>query len=234
MDPDYRASYRRSASRLTIAAHLFGILAIILMLVWLLHYRGGIEYDSDEPHRVFNVHPFLMFCGFIFLVGEDQLVKLVNNDAAMMSFKTVMAQRNVQKFVHMILQLTALCLGVVGLCAVFKYHDMENREDMFSMHAWIGLVTFCLFCLQWLFGMSAFMFPGASQTTRARMLPWHICGGRALLYMAICTALTGLMEQFTFLNQKGLRESRLINFTGISILLFGIFVDLSVALARYV
>lgn len=50
-----RVSYRRSASRLTIGAHLFGILAIILLLVWLLHYRDGIEYDSDDPHRVFNV-----------------------------------------------------------------------------------------------------------------------------------------------------------------------------------
>ncbi|KAK3222099.1 hypothetical protein Dsin_009124 [Dipteronia sinensis] len=152
----------------------------------------------------------------------------------MMSFKTVMARRKIQKIVHMILQLTALCLGVVGICAVFKYHDMVNQEDMFSMHAWIGLITFCLFCLQWLFGMSAFMFPGASTTTRARMLPWHVCGGRALLYMAICTALTGLMRKFTFLTLKDHRESRLINFTGLSILLFGIFVDLSVALARYV
>ncbi|KAK1552081.1 hypothetical protein Q3G72_010002 [Acer saccharum] len=220
---DYQAPYRRSASRLTIAAHLFGILAIILMLVWLLHYEGGIEYDSDDPQRVFNVHPFLMFCGFIFLVGE-----------AMMSFKTFNAQRKVQKIVHMILQLTALCLGVIGICAVFKYHDMVNAEDMFSMHAWIGLITFCLFCLQWLFGMSAFMFPGASTITRARLLPWHVCGGRALLYMAICTALTGLMSKFILLNLKDHHESRLINFTGLSILFFGIFVDLSVALARYV
>ncbi|CAN0876800.1 Probable transmembrane ascorbate ferrireductase 3 [Linum grandiflorum] len=65
------AVYRRSASGLTVGAHVFGILGIILMLVWLLHFREGIEYDSDNPARVFNVHPFLMFCGFIFLVGQD-------------------------------------------------------------------------------------------------------------------------------------------------------------------
>ena len=51
-----RAIYRQSASRLTVVAHLFGILAFILMLVWLLHYRGGIEYHSDNPDRVFNVN----------------------------------------------------------------------------------------------------------------------------------------------------------------------------------
>ena len=47
--------HRDSASRLTIFAHVFGILAFILMLVWLLHYRGGIEYDSYDGSRVFNV-----------------------------------------------------------------------------------------------------------------------------------------------------------------------------------
>lgn len=47
--------YRGPASRLTIFAHLFGVLAFILMLVWLLHYRGGIEYDSYDGSRVFNV-----------------------------------------------------------------------------------------------------------------------------------------------------------------------------------
>ncbi|XP_044490692.1 probable transmembrane ascorbate ferrireductase 3 isoform X2 [Mangifera indica] len=194
-----RTTYRRSASRLTIAAHLFGLLAFILMLVWLVHYREGIEYDSSNPNRVFNAHPFFMFCGFIFLAGE-----------AMMGYKTVKAEHSVQKFFHAILHLTALCLGVTGICAVFKYHDM------------------------WLLGLSAFLFPGSSTITRAKMLPWHVCGGRALFYMAICAALTGLIEKFTYMGIQHNREARLINFTGLSILLYGIFVDLSVALARYV
>ncbi|KAJ0037556.1 hypothetical protein Pint_22490 [Pistacia integerrima] len=217
-----RASFRRSASRLTVAAHLFGILAIVLMLIWLLHYRGGIEYGSYNSDRVFNAHPFFMFCGFVFLAGE-----------AMMAYKTIRSEHKVQKFFHGILHLTALCLGVAGICAVFKYHDMVNVEDMYSLHSWIGLTTFVLFCLQWLLGVSAFLFP-SSAITRAKMLPWHICGGRALLYMAICAALTGLIEKFTFMKLAHQREARLINFTGLSILLFGIFVDLSVALARYV
>ncbi|KAH9794380.1 hypothetical protein WN944_011386 [Citrus x changshan-huyou] len=218
-----RVSYRRSASRLTVGAHLFGILAIVLLLVWLLHYRGGIEYDSDDPHRVFNVHPFLMFCGFVFLAGQ-----------AMMAYKTVFSSRIVQKTVHMLLHLTAFCLGVVGLCAVFKYHDMAGLTDMYSLHSWIGMGTFCLFGLQWLFGFSIYMLRGPTEARRAIMLPWHVCGGRALLYMAICSALTGLMEAATFLKLHHEREGRLLNFTGLSILLFGLFVDLSVALARYV
>ncbi|KAJ6771786.1 CYTOCHROME B561-RELATED [Salix koriyanagi] len=218
-----RPIYRQSASRLTVAAHLFGILAFILMLVWLLHYRGGIEYHSDSPDRVFNVHPFLMLCGFIFLVGQ-----------AMMAYKTVLSQRVVRKSVHMLLHLIAIVVGVIGICAAFKYHDMIHAEDVYSLHSWIGLATFCLFCLQWVLGFFAFMFPRAAPDTRARMLPWHVFGGRALLYMAICAALTGLMEKATFLNLQHHRESRLINFIGLFVLLYGIFVDLTVGLARYV
>ncbi|XP_012465865.1 probable transmembrane ascorbate ferrireductase 3 [Gossypium raimondii] len=216
------SQYKRSASRLTIFAHVFGILAFALMLVWLLHYRGGIEYDSYNAVRVFNVHPFLMFCGFIFLSGE-----------AMMVYKTVQATHMVQKVVHMILQLLAFVLAVVGLCAVFKYHDMTNIEDVYSLHSWIGIAAISLFVLQWLAGLITFMFT-QPDVTRQSLLPWHICGGRTLLYMSIVAALTGLLEKATFIGLRSNREARLVNFLGLSILLFGIFVDLSVALARYV
>ncbi|KAI4357451.1 hypothetical protein L6164_001399 [Bauhinia variegata] len=233
-----KASNRLRAVGITIVAHLFGILAIILLLVWLLHYRGGVEYDSEDAARVLNVHPLMMFVGFIFLAGE-----------AMMAYHTVPAERRTQKTFHMIFHLIAIIFGIVGLCAVFKFHEMYQVEDVYSLHSWIGIGTFCLFCLQWLFGFLTFFASSSSDSTRIRMAPWHISGGRALLYMAICTALTGLMERFRFLSLRPdhseprlfnftgpliFSELRLINFMGISILLFGVFVDISVALAHYV
>ncbi|KAI3516849.1 hypothetical protein L1887_15933 [Cichorium endivia] len=217
-----RETLWRTASRITMSAHLFGILANILMLIWLLHYRQGIDLDSSNPYRIFNVHPFLMFFGFIFLVGE-----------AMMAYKTVPADRQTQKFVHLFLNLSALVLGIVGIHATFKFHDKMNMLDMYSLHSWIGIGTFCLFILQWLFGFSLFVFPKASAVTRARLAPWHVFGGRALLYMAICAAETGLMQKFTFLQLTNNRESYLINFLAVAILLFGITVDISVSLGRY-
>lgn len=66
----------------------------------------------------------------------------------MMVYKTVQAIHIVQKVVHMILQLTAFVLGVVGLCAVFKFHDMASIEDVYSLHSWIGIGTISLFALQ--------------------------------------------------------------------------------------
>ncbi|KAF8378829.1 hypothetical protein HHK36_030178 [Tetracentron sinense] len=223
MDNMERIIIYPTAKRATIVAHLLGVTAIILMLGWLLHYRGGIDLHSDNNDRVFNVHPFLMFFGFIFLAGE-----------AMMAYKTVTAVKKVQKFVHSLIHFTAFILGIVGIYAVFKFHKRLGIPDMYSLHSWIGMGTFCLFGLQWIFGFGYFWFPTATMTIRTRVLPWHVYWGRALLYMAICTAETGLMEKATFMELKHGTESRLMNFTGLAILLFGIAVDLSIAFGRHV
>ncbi|KAK6146672.1 hypothetical protein DH2020_020541 [Rehmannia glutinosa] len=225
MDPieAHRFRYRRPATSVTVFAHLFGILAIMLLLVWLLHYREGIDLDSNNTNRIFNVHPFLMFFGFIFMMGE-----------AMMAYKTVGAERKVQKYVHMFIHFVAIILGIVGLHAAFKFHDKRGITNLYSLHSWIGIGTFSLFCLQWLFGLSAFLLPGASVESRTRAAPWHINLGRALLLMAICAALTGLMEKVTLMGLYHQSEARVINFLGLAILLFGISVDLSVSLGRYI
>ncbi|XP_062109819.1 probable transmembrane ascorbate ferrireductase 3 [Humulus lupulus] len=220
MDPN--APRRRgSGGMTTLFAQLFGVLSLILLLIWLLHFRGSIEYDSPNPARVFNVHPLLMF-GFIFLSGQ-----------AMMAFKSVPAQKPVKKFIHMLFHIIAIVMGIVGLCAVFRYHNMINVGDMYSLHSWIGLTTFCVYCLQWLVGFFVFMV-GRSTATKDRMIGWHVIVGRSLLFMSICTALTGLMEKAQFLGLKYQHESRLVNFLGLTILLFGVFVDLSVVYGRYV
>ncbi|KAK7273986.1 hypothetical protein RIF29_15055 [Crotalaria pallida] len=214
----YYSRDKMSTYALSGLAHIFGLLAIILLLVWLLHFREGIEYDSEDGLRVFNVHPLMMFLGFIFLAGE-----------AMMAFQTIPTERKIRKFFHMAFHFIAIILGIVGLCAVFKFHDMKNIPDVYSLHSWIGIATFCLFGLQWFFGFITFMLPGAPDVTRARVRPWHIAAGRLLLFMAVCAAETGLMEKFKILELKPHeKESHLINFTGLAILLFGVFVDLTV------
>lgn len=81
------------------------------------------------------------FESFFFLI-------MLKKNAAMMVYKTVKATHTVQKVVHMILQLLAFVLAVVGLSAVFKYHDMINTEDVYSLHSWIGIAAISLFALQ--------------------------------------------------------------------------------------
>uniref|UniRef100_A0A175YRH7 Cytochrome b561 domain-containing protein n=1 Tax=Daucus carota subsp. sativus TaxID=79200 RepID=A0A175YRH7_DAUCS len=238
-----RRTYLRSASRITVLAHLLGLTALVLLIFWLLHYREGLDLDSENPSRVFNVKFSISLNLKIYLAlltscilqsyggamapsGPYVASSLVHLFAAeaMMVYKTIPAEHQVQKFVHLFFNLVSLVLGIVGIHAVFKYHDKLHLEDMTSLHSWIGM---------WLFGFSFFLFSQASTVnTRARALPWHVNGGRALLYMAICAAETGLMQKATYLRLGGSRESHLMNVLGVLILLFGITVDISVALAR--
>ncbi|XP_021727422.1 probable transmembrane ascorbate ferrireductase 3 [Chenopodium quinoa] len=221
MDAIERDWYRRRASSITPVAHFFGILSIILLLVWLLHYRGGLSLDSDNPYRILNVHIFLMFFGFIFFAGQ-----------AMMVYKSINAEARMQKLTHMLMHVIAITLGIIGVYAAFKYHYKANVTNMYSLHSWIGLGTFIVYGIQWFFGFVTFWLPRPG-ATRARLAPWHVCFGRALLYFAICTAETGLMQLFTILKLANSNEGRLINFTGLAILIFGISVDLVIAISRY-
>ncbi|GMH26283.1 hypothetical protein Nepgr_028126 [Nepenthes gracilis] len=152
----------------------------------------------------------------------------------MMAYKTVIAERTVQKCMHMMAHLVAIILGIVGIYAAFKYHRLQNLTNMYSLHSWLGLVTFILYGVQWLFGLCTFWVPQPTVPYRVLMLPWHVCLGRTLLYMAICTAETGLMQVFTYLGLVDNHEARLINFLALAIILFGVTVDFSVAFARYV
>ncbi|KAJ8621421.1 hypothetical protein MRB53_029950 [Persea americana] len=127
-----------SASRASVfAAQVFGVTAFVLMLVWLLHFRGGLNLNSQNKDLIFNVHPFLMFLGFIFIGGQATMV-----------YMTVRAERKVQKFIHMILHLIAITLGIIGIYAVFKFHNESGISNMNSLHSWLGIITFCLYGLQ--------------------------------------------------------------------------------------
>lgn len=66
----------------------------------------------------------------------------------MMAYKTVRADIQVQKLVHMFFHLVAIVLGIVGIHAAFKFHDKRGISNLYSLHSWIGIGTFSLFCLQ--------------------------------------------------------------------------------------
>ncbi|XP_042480619.1 probable transmembrane ascorbate ferrireductase 3 [Macadamia integrifolia] len=202
----------------TASGHIFGILALILLLAWLIHFRGGIDLNSSDAAHIFNVHPFLMYFGFVFFAGE-----------AIMAYKTVRVDWKAQKFVHMSLHVIAIVLGIVGIYAAFKYHKQQGIANMYSLHSWLGLGTFIIYGLQWIFGFFYFWVQGADASARRSYAIWHIFFGRVLLYMAICTAESGLMQSSTLLGLGAGTESRIVNFAGLAILLFGISADLAIA-----
>ncbi|KAL1806917.1 hypothetical protein ACET3Z_029985 [Daucus carota] len=215
------SSFRLSATPVTIFAHLLVIAVTTLVLVWLLHFREGLAFESRNKDKIFNLHPLFMAIGFVLVVGE-----------AIMSYKTVTAARETQKIVHLILHTIALVSGIIGIYAVFKYHNELSIPNMYSLHSWIGMSTFCLFGLQFLFAFFSFVFPGADSGTRSRMAPYHVFFGIVIFLMAIISAETGLTERFIFLGLRRSQEALIMNFTGLLILLFGIAVGFSVILPR--
>ncbi|XP_051114540.1 probable ascorbate-specific transmembrane electron transporter 2 [Andrographis paniculata] len=206
---------------ITIFAHLLALAVFILVLVWLLHFREGLSFDSDNKGKIFNLHPFFMLLGFILFSGE-----------AIMAYRTVRGVRRTQKLLHLILHLIALVAGIIGIYAVFKFHDEIESPNMYTLHSWIGLSTFILFGLQWLFAFFSFWYPKARTAIRARFLPWHAVLGLVIFLMAIVTAETGLVERFHFLGLVRSQEALIVNFIGLLVLLFAIAVAVGVALPK--
>lgn len=194
------------AARVAAAAHVLFLTTAVLMLVWLLHFRGGINIQSDDPEQIFNVHPFVMCWGFILLIGE-----------AILAYTTIPMDHRTQKMVHMLVHLVALILAIFGVYAAFKFHDAAVAPDLVSLHSWLGILAVALFGLQWLFGFFAFWLPGTHERTRAAAAPAHVAAGLAIFMLAVCAAETGLVQKSAAAASAG--EAKLINVTGIFILL---------------
>lgn len=58
------------------------------------------------------------------------------------------ASKKYVKLAHAVIQLIAFALAVVGLVAVFQYHDNKGYANVYSIHSWCGLITVALFGLQ--------------------------------------------------------------------------------------
>ncbi|KAL8160150.1 hypothetical protein V2J09_001687 [Rumex salicifolius] len=201
-------------------AHLLAISILVLVLVWVLHFREGLAFRTHIKPKIFNVHPLLMV-GFILLSGEAILVQ-----------KTLPGTKRVQKGTHLALHLSALISGAIGVYAVLKFHDELSIPHVYSLHSWLGLITISLYFLQWFWSFFAFAYPQLKSSTRSGIMPWHVVGGMLLFLMAVSTAFVGLGEKFIFLKLQRGQEALVMNFTGLLLLLFAAMVVIKVLVPR--
>ncbi|EHA8587162.1 ascorbate-specific transmembrane electron transporter 2 [Cocos nucifera] len=205
----------------TYVAHVLAVAAAVMVLVWNIHFRGGLAFESTNKNLIFNVHPVLMTIGFIIMGSE-----------ALMSYKAFPGSREVHKIVHLILHAIALVLGALGIYFAFKNHNESGIANLYSLHSWVGLGTICLYGIQWIFGFVIFFFPGAAPNLKRNALPWHVFFGLFVYILALANAELGFLEKITFLQSTGLAkygpEAFLVNFTALVVILLGVSVVISV------
>uniref|UniRef100_A0A7C9CKH9 ascorbate ferrireductase (transmembrane) n=1 Tax=Opuntia streptacantha TaxID=393608 RepID=A0A7C9CKH9_OPUST len=209
------------ATPVTFVAHALAVASAVMVLVWCISFRGGLAWEATNKSLIFNIHPVLMLIGFIILGGE-----------AIMSYKSLPLKKEVKKVVHLVLHAVALILGIVGICAAFKFHNESSILNMYSLHSWVGIGVIVLYGIQWIYGFLIFFYPGGNYSLRSESLPWHVLFGMFVYALAVANAALGFLEKLTFLESAGLDkfgpEAYLVNFTAIATVLYGAFVMVTV------
>jgi len=163
-----------------------GIACIILVAVWTNKYLGGYAWDGSG--KEFNYHPVLMVIGLVFLYG---------NAAIMYRVLRVFPKYPV-KLVHgSILLLAAICT-IVGLVAVFDFHNHNKIPNLYSLHSWLGIATVVLFCCQYVAGGMVFLIPVMPASIRSFYLNIHVYFGVGMLPLVAVTCCSGITEKLLF------------------------------------
>ncbi|CAL1371246.1 unnamed protein product [Linum trigynum] len=206
----------------TFVAHAIAVVAAVMVLVWCIHFRGGLAWEDTNKNLIFNLHPVLMLIGLIIIGGE-----------AIISYRSLPLKKEEKKLIHLVLHAVALILGIIGIYMAFKFHNESGIANLYSLHSWLGILVISLYGIQWIYGFIIFFYPGGSSTLRSASLPWHVLLGLFAFVLAVGTAAIGFLEKLTFLQNSGLAkygsEALLVNFTAVVTILYGAFVILSVA-----
>ncbi|NXW38728.1 CYAC3 protein, partial [Phaetusa simplex] len=115
-----------------------GFVCVAFVSAWCQHWRGGFAWDGSA--QMFNWHPVLMVTGMVVLYGAAALVYRLP--------PTWRGPKFPWKVLHGALALAAFVLAVLGLVAVFRFHNDQGTPNMYSLHSWLGLATVLLFSCQ--------------------------------------------------------------------------------------
>ncbi|CAM6093418.1 unnamed protein product [Calypogeia fissa] len=210
------ATYGIEFPPVSYVVHFLGVAVIALTLGWVIAFRNGLNLFSSDADLVFNAHPVIQIGGFIFIYAEAILV-----------YKTLSGDKKFKKLVHLIMQAIAFVFVLVGVWAAYRNHLMNNIDNFYSLHSWLGITTVILFFIQWVVGFTSFWTQSISASGRAAVLPWHVFFGLFIFVLATATATTGYLEKITFLNiNAGLghyaSEVLYVNSTALVLVLFGV------------
>lgn len=200
-----------------------GFACAVLASVWGSWFRGGYKWNGSGLE--FNWHPALMTTGLVVLYGYGAVVYRVP--------LTWGQSKLPWKLLHAGLMLLALVLSVVGLCAVFDFHNNHHMRNVYSLHSWIGITAVALFALQWVAGFAGFLLPCSPLSFRKLFKPVHVWLGGSVLTLSIAACISGINEKLFFVLKKDNNtadynelppEAMLANTLGVLIVAFGLVV----------
>lgn len=139
------------------------------------------------------------------------------------------------KIAHASLHGAAIVFIALGLSVEFITHSYNGEQDMYSLHAWIGMAAIIVFVSQFVFGFVCYLSPWVQEKTKAFYLPVHVFFGTACFILAIAACLIGFNQSARFnRNYRNLPpESVLINCTGLMLIIYGFLVVYLVTGTRY-
>ncbi|XP_060119265.1 lysosomal membrane ascorbate-dependent ferrireductase CYB561A3 [Heteronotia binoei] len=209
---------------------ILGILCVGLTGFWGQHWLGGFAWDGSS--EMFNWHPVLMVTGMLVLYGSAALVYRVP-----LSWQ---GPKLPWKLLHAALTLAAFILVVLGLVAVFEFHNKKKIPNMYSLHSWLGLTAVLLFSCQWLMGFASFLLPWTPICLRALYKPIHVFFGSAILSLVMAACISGINEKLFFsLKNSTMPYSKLPaeawfgNILGMLILIYGLLVLWALAVSAW-
>jgi len=195
------------------SAQMIGVIAIILLAVVLGQYRGGFTWTDSE--KELNYHPLFMSLGMIFFYGDAILAYRVFRDVKKIRVKIL----------HASLLALSFIFSAIGLKAVFDNHNyaVPPRENLYSLHSWLGILTVIFFAFQWIGGFITFLFPKLSEEIRRNYMPTHKFWGKAIFLMAVGSVLMGITEYSIFKDiykDSNKHPRNLMNIFGLFVVMF--------------
>jgi cytochrome b-561 len=199
--------------RLTYLIHSLLGLINILQWIWIWKWRNGL---GNNPPESFNLHPLLMTLAFTCFC-----------EAAMVIRKTGFDKVRVGKPFHATLHLIGLILASVGIWGAYKYHTDAEITHFYSLHSWLGIITYSFLLLQYVLGVISFYRMSTPVAFRVWFKPYHVISGFVLIALMATTMIVGTTEKLIFVgvcNPTFTNECRVANLFGLCVgmVMFGI------------
>ncbi|EPY89640.1 cytochrome b ascorbate-dependent protein 3 [Camelus ferus] len=198
-----------------------GLMCILFTIYWMRYWHSGFAWDGTV--LMFNCHPVLMVTGMVVLYSAASLVYRLP--------QSWVGPKLPWKIGHAAMHLMAFILTVLGLFAVFNFHNHSKIPHLYSLHSWLGITAVFLFACQWLLGFVVFLLPWASLQLRSLLKPFHVFFGASILSLAIASVVSGINEKLFFSLKNGTSlysnlpsEAVFANSTGMLVVVFGLLV----------